>query len=89
QKAISEKNYAATRECQKTLLELLGILGIPEATGKKIKITDEEIHDKVKQRDEAREKKNFALSDAIRKALLEKGIILEDSNSKTKWKRKA
>ena len=48
---------------------------------------NEEIERLILQRNEARAAKDYAKSDSIRKSLLEKGIILEDSPEGTKWKR--
>jgi cysteinyl-tRNA synthetase len=49
---------------------------------------DQEIEDLIKQRTEAKEKRDFATADKIRADLLERGIILEDTPAGTKWKRK-
>jgi len=38
-------------------------------------------------REAARKRKDFAEADRIRKDLLEKGVVLEDSNSGTTWRR--
>ncbi|MFI5263959.1 MAG: cysteine--tRNA ligase [Candidatus Kapaibacterium sp.] len=43
------------------------------------------IEEKIEQRKEARDKKDFAMSDAIRNDLLSAGITLEDSKDGTKW----
>ena len=40
----------------------------------------------VSKRDEARKAKDFTAADAIRKSLEEKGILLEDTPSGTKWR---
>jgi len=39
------------------------------------------------KRNQARKEKDFELSDKIRDELLEKGIILEDKESGTTWKK--
>ncbi|GAB4485275.1 MAG: hypothetical protein OHK006_11150 [Thermodesulfovibrionales bacterium] len=49
-------------------------------------LTEEVIADKISERQQAREKKDWALADAIRKELEEKGIILEDRQEGTGWK---
>ena len=49
---------------------------------------DEEIEAKIKAREEARANKDWAEADRIRDELLEQGIVLEDTASGTKWKRK-
>jgi cysteinyl-tRNA synthetase len=52
-----------------------------------VDLADEDIDAKIKQRDEAKANKDFALSDQIRDELTELGIILEDSASGTSWRR--
>ncbi|TAL26215.1 MAG: cysteine--tRNA ligase [Nitrospirae bacterium] len=56
---------------------------------KKIQMTEQDVLVKIKEREEARQKKDWAASDAIRKELDEKGIILEDKKDGTAWKIKA
>ena len=51
-------------------------------------LDDNKIQEAIEERNEARANKNFALSDSIRKELLEKGISLEDKEVKTYWKKK-
>jgi cysteinyl-tRNA synthetase len=41
----------------------------------------------IAEREEARKRKDYAAGDRIRKALLEKGIVLEDKGGKTSWRR--
>ena len=45
------------------------------------------VGDQIKQRDAARGDKDFKAADRIRKELLEKGIILEDSKDGTHWRK--
>ena len=40
----------------------------------------------IDERNQAREDKDFELSDKIRDLLLEKGIVLEDTDKGTTWK---
>lgn len=53
---------------------------------KKIALTEEEIESKIRQRKDARQRKEWELADSIRKELEEKGIILEDKKDRTDWK---
>ena len=53
---------------------------------KKIKLTEQDVLNKIQEREEARQKKDWAASDVIRKELDEKGIILEDKKDGTGWK---
>ena len=47
-----------------------------------------EIEALVAERNEARKNRNFALSDKIRQALLDRGVVIEDTREGTKWRRK-
>ena len=49
-------------------------------------VSEKEILEKIKQRREARDGKDWQAADAIRKGLEEKGIILEDKKDRTDWK---
>ena len=49
-------------------------------------LTDEMIEIKIKERNQARDDKNYELADKIRNELLEKGVQIEDKDGKTSWK---
>jgi cysteinyl-tRNA synthetase len=49
---------------------------------------DAEIEALVAQRNEARRNRNFPESDRLRKQLLDRGILIEDTREGTKWRRK-
>ncbi len=53
---------------------------------KKLNLTEEEILRSVGERNLARKEKNYKKADEIRKDLLSKGIVLEDTPSGTIWK---
>jgi len=66
--------------------EKLNELGIGDAEQA---VADDWIEAKVAERQTARQRRDFAKSDEIRKALSERGIILEDSkDGSVRWKRK-
>jgi cysteinyl-tRNA synthetase len=48
-----------------------------------------EVEARIAARNEARKRRDFAASDAIRDELLALGIILEDTPKGVRWKRKA
>ena len=49
-------------------------------------LNDEIIETKIKERNKARDDKNYELADQIRDELLEKGVQIEDKDGKTSWK---
>ena len=53
---------------------------------KKIPLTEKDILNRITSREEARQKKDWAAADVIRKELDEKRIILEDKKDGTAWK---
>lgn len=55
-------------------------------TIRKIGLSEKDILEKIKKRQDARQKKNWHSADAIRKELEEKGVILEDKKDTTDWK---
>ncbi len=80
-KALADKPKSFKIEVEPGSIELKGssaALALHEAEG--LVITPEQ-EEKIKQRESARAKKDFALADQIRKELLDQGIILEDSKT--------
>ena len=51
-------------------------------------ISDSEVESLIAERTAAKKARNFARADQIREQLLEQGIILEDTKSGVRWKRK-
>jgi cysteinyl-tRNA synthetase len=54
----------------------------------KLILVPETIEKLIRERNEARNRKDFKAADDIRKELLDKGIVLEDSGSGTTWRRR-
>lgn len=77
-KAYCEKMTTALRQ----LCDILGI-----ETAREAELLDEEIEELIAERQQARKNKDFARADAIRNALLEQGIALEDTREGVKWKK--
>lgn len=65
--------------------EILGVLGIGKERDSGL--NDAEIEDRIRERAEAKKRKDFQRADAIRSELLEQGVILEDTPQGTRWKR--
>ena len=51
-----------------------------------LEISEEVILQKIKDRNTARDNKNYELADKIRNELLDKGVLIEDKDDKTTWK---
>jgi len=51
-------------------------------------ISDSEVESRIAERAAAKKSRDFARADAIRKQLLDEGIVLEDTKSGVRWKRK-
>ena len=69
----------------------IGLLNEPKSKWQEFKknileISEEEILQKIKDRNTARDNKNYQLADEIRNELLDKGILIEDKDDKTTWK---
>ena len=52
----------------------------------KASVSEEEILNKIDERNKARENKNYEEADKIRNELLDKGVLIEDKDGKTIWK---
>ncbi len=81
-------DYDALELVKKEMEKALYILGLERETKELDEKTKEEVERLVALRDEARKKKDFATSDAIREQLRQLGVLLEDDEKtkKTKWK---
>jgi cysteinyl-tRNA synthetase len=84
-----EYDARVTNAVKATIIELTSVLGISlKNTGEFSSEKENYIGLKVRERNEARKKKDFKRSDEIRKELEDKGIILEDTKDGTTWRKK-
>ena len=81
---------------RKTLVDLCEVLGLKLESRKtstssveSLKIESREVEELIAQRETARKSKDFKRADEIRKDLLARGIILEDTPYGTKWSKNA
>ena len=90
-----EKDQSKTKYFASLLRELAGLIGLlhqePEQFLRGVTnengLSESDIEDFIKQRNEARASKNWAESDRLRDALKEEGIVLEDAGGNTTWRR--
>ena len=76
-----------------TACKLIGLLEDDKQTWEnfkksKVKINENFINQKIKDRNNAREKGDYKLADVIRKELEDNGVTIEDSQNETTWKYK-
>jgi cysteinyl-tRNA synthetase len=82
------EDVAAVRGAFDEFDRVLGLLTIRRAEEAQTALPVEEIEQRIEDRHAARRRRDFAAADRIRDELVERGIILEDSAGKTRWKRK-
>ena len=87
-KGDNEKKLKFNNACR-----LLGLFGLNKKEWetlkkRKINVSEDYITKKIKERNDAKNKGDFALADKIRSELLSKGILIEDQKEKTIWKYK-
>jgi cysteinyl-tRNA synthetase len=79
---------SAVRQTFDRFDKILGVLALRRAEDQKPPVPVEEIEEQIAARRAARLSRNFAEADRIRHDLDARGIVLEDTGSTTRWKRK-
>jgi cysteinyl-tRNA synthetase len=64
------------------------VFDVLKATQSAGELNDAEIEAEVEERNQAKRSRDFKRADSIRAALLEKGVVLEDTKDGVRWKRK-
>lgn len=88
-KVIAELHQMAKKGEKAELAATLDFLGLYDANllAKNVSVDESFIEEQIALRLKAKQEKNYAEADRIRKSLLEKGIVLEDvAGGKTTWK---
>jgi cysteinyl-tRNA synthetase len=95
---LANEVFQGRLEAATQLKALGGVIGLLQRDPQKFmqgdtkvgdtKVSDAWIDERIAARQQARERKDFKAADDIRQELLDKGIVLEDSGSKTTWRRK-
>jgi cysteinyl-tRNA synthetase len=85
---LGASDVAAIRDTFERFDRVLGVLALRKAEDDQPPVPVEEIERLIAARRDARLSRNFAEADRIRKDLESRGVILEDSGSVTRWKKK-
>ncbi len=81
--AESSKEFAKTAKEQ--INKLCSVLGLLESEGNTDSKLSEKVEKMLNDRKEARQRKDWAAADAIRDALSDMGVLIEDTPSGTRW----
>ncbi len=95
-KPSGQKAHDIVVRASDLLAEVGGVLNIFNKTPKEwysalmktknISFSDEDLEQKIQERQQAREEKDWAKADVIRNELAELGVVLEDKKDSTRWK---
>jgi cysteinyl-tRNA synthetase len=85
---LGKGDVPAIREAFEGFDRVLGVLSLRRAEDERPPVPVEEIERLIEERNAARRRRDFGEADRIRGALLERGVILEDSAAGTRWKKK-
>jgi cysteinyl-tRNA synthetase len=82
------EDAAVVRDAFEAFDRVLGVLSLRRAEEEQTSLPIAEIEKLIEDRHAAKVRRDFASADKIRKDLADRGIVLEDTPTGTKWKRK-
>jgi len=83
---VNEKDAKIALEMLEKLGRLLGIFYAPAVKKLPRGVEKAWLEERISEREKARKDKDYAKSDAIRKQVAQKGVLLEDTAKGTKWR---
>jgi cysteinyl-tRNA synthetase len=86
--SVGAEDAATVREAFDWFDQVLGVIGLRRAEDAVPPVPVEEIDELIEDRRAARSRRDFAVADQIRTDLEVRGVVLEDSATGTRWKRK-
>jgi cysteinyl-tRNA synthetase len=86
--ALGAEDAATVRATFERFDQVLGVLSLRRLEDEQPPVPIDEIEQQLEARRAARRARNFAEADRIRAELEARGIILEDTGTATRWKRK-
>jgi len=85
---VGEPDARAILDAFEAFDRVLGVLALRRAEDARPPVPEAELERLIAERQQARKHRDFARADAIRQDLEARGVILEDSATGTRWKRK-
>jgi cysteinyl-tRNA synthetase len=85
---MSASDAALVRSTIEDFDRVLGVVSLRRAEDLKPPMPVDEIERMIEERKAAKQRRDFAEADRIRKLLADRGVLLEDSPSGTRWKKK-
>ena len=83
---VGEPDVAIIRSAFEDIDRVLGVLSLRRSEDASAAIPAEEVERLIAERRAARNRRDFAAADRIRKELADRGIVLEDTATGTRWK---